>query len=36
MTVASTANTKAKTEKHRGSSFGMPNSELQKIDLLKM
>ena len=36
MTVATTANTKAKTEKHSDSSFGLPNSELPKIDLLKM
>ena len=36
MTVASTANTKAKTEKHSGSSFGLPHSELPKIDLPKM
>ena len=32
MTVASTA----KTEKHSGSSFGLPHSELPKIDLPKM
>ena len=36
MTVATTATTKAKTEKHVGSSFGLPNSELPKIDLPKM
>jgi phasin len=36
MTVATTANTKAKIEKHSGSSFGPPNPELPKIDLPKL
>ena len=36
MTVASTATIKAKTEKHTGSSFGVPNSEIPKSDLSKM
>ena len=36
MTEANTANIKAKTEKHTGSSFGLPNSENPKFDLSKM
>ena len=36
MTEANTANIKAKTEKHTGSSFGLPNSEIPKFDLSKM
>jgi phasin len=36
MTVATTATTKANTETHTGSSFGLPNSEIPKFDLSKM
>ena len=36
MTEANTATIKAKTEKHTGSSFGLPNSEIPKFDLSKM
>ena len=37
MTADTTATaTKAKTEKHTGSSFGLPNSEIPKTDLSKM
>ena len=36
MTVVTTATTKAKTEKHTGPSFGLPNSETPKIDLSKV
>jgi phasin len=36
MTFATTATSKAKTEKHTGSSFGLSNSELPKIDSPKM
>jgi len=36
MTIATTATTKAKTEKLSSSSFGLPNSEIPKIDLSKM
>jgi phasin len=36
MTVATTATTKAKTQKHAGSSFDLPHSEIPKIDLPKM
>jgi phasin len=36
MTIATTATTEAKTEKLSGSSFGLPNSEIPKIDPPKM
>jgi len=36
MTVATTATTKAKTEKHTGSPFSLPNYETPKFDLPKM
>lgn len=36
MTIATTATTKAKTEKHTGSSLGLPHSEIPKFDLPKM
>jgi hypothetical protein len=36
MTIATTAPTKAKTEKLSDSSFDMPNFELPNVDLSKM
>jgi phasin len=36
MTIASTATTKAKTEKHKDASFSQPHAEIPKIDLPKM
>lgn len=36
MTMATTTTTKAKAEKHQGSSFGLPNSGIPQFDLPKM